>query len=94
MNSDPKSKRWSIRASLSDDQIVRRMAAHNRMSLNEYVVRNAVAAAFADLADHRLFMLSAKEWQELQKFLDRPVRPNPRLEELLTQSSVLEIEGN
>ena len=92
MNSDAKSKRRSIRASPSEYKIVRRMAEHNRMPLDEKFERSA--AAFADLTERRLFMLSAKEWKELQMVLHRTTRAKPRLKELLTHPSVLETEGN
>ena len=92
MNAKAETERWSIRVSSSDNIIVRRMAAHNRMSLNEYVVSNAVTAAIADLSDRRLFKLSPKEWQKLQEVLDRPVSSKPRLTELMSRPSVLEVD--
>lgn len=91
MDAKAKTERWSIRVSSNDNMIVRRMAAHNRMSLNEYVVSNAVTAAISDLSDRRLFVLSAKDWQALQEVLDRPVSPKPRLTELMSRPSVLEV---
>ena len=92
MDTESKTGRWSIRVSPSDDMIVRRVIARSRMSLNEYVVRNAVSAAIADLSDRRLFTLSAGEWEELQRILDRPTVSKPRLAELLAQPSVLETD--
>lgn len=92
MKTESKTERWSIRVSAKDNLIVRRMAAHSRMSLNECVVSSAVTAATEGLFDRRLFMLSAKGWEELQRILDRPAPPKPRLAELLTQPSVLEVD--
>jgi len=92
MATEAKSERWSIRVSPAEDMIVRRVLENSGMSLNEYVVRQTVTAAIDDLADRRLFALSADEWDELQELLDRPDAPKPRLAALLNQPSVLESE--
>lgn len=60
------------------------------MSLNEYVVSRAVAAAVDDLADRRVFALSPQAWDELQEILDRPATPKPRIAALLAEPSALE----
>ncbi len=92
MATETKSERWSIRVSPSDDLLVRKALENSGMSLNEYVVRQTLAAAIDDLADRRLFLLSADAWDELQEILDRPVSPKPRLAALLDQPSILESE--
>ena len=92
MSTETKAARWTIRVSPADDMIVRRVVAESRMSLSEYVVSQAVSAAYADLADRRLFALSPEEWTELQDLLDRPASAKPRLSALLEQPSVLESE--
>ncbi len=92
MATETKTERWSIRVSPTDDRLVRRALEHSGVSLSEYVVRQTLAAAIDDLADRRLFVLSASAWDELQDILDRPVAPRPRLAALLDQPSVLESE--
>ena len=92
MKTETKVERWTIRVSPSDDMIVRRVVAESGMSLSEYVVRHTVSAATADLADRRVFALSAESWSELQHLLDQPVSPKPRLRTLLAQPSILESE--
>ncbi len=57
------------------------------MSLNEYVVGCAVAAAADDLADRRVFALSPQVWEELQQVLDRPPATKPRIAALLAEPS-------
>ena len=89
---DTKTERWSIRVTPTEDTIVRRVLDSAGMSLNEYVVSRAVAAAINDLADRRVFTLSAEEWDELQEILDRPVTAKPRIAALLAEPSVLESE--
>ena len=89
---DVKSERWSIRVTPAEDTIVRRVLDNAGMSLNEYVVSRAVAAAINDLADRRVFTMSAEAWDELQKILDRPATAKPRIAALLAEPSVLEPE--
>ena len=87
---DTKTERWSIRVTPAEDMIVRRVLDNAGMSLNEYVVSHAVAAAADDLADRRVFALSAEAWDELQELLDRPVAAKPRIAELLAEPSALD----
>ena len=85
-----KTERWSIRVTPAEDTIVRRVLDNAGMSLNEYVVSHAVAAAVDDLADRRVFALSAEAWDELKELLDRPVAAKPRIATLLAEPSVLD----
>jgi len=89
---DTKTQRWSIRVTPAEDTIVRRVLADAGMSLNEYVVSHAIAAAMDDLADRRVFALSSEAWDELQKVLDRPPVSKPRIAALLAEPSVLDSE--
>lgn len=71
---------------------MRRVLDNSGMSLNDYVVSRAVAAAIDDLADRRVFALSAESWDELQEILERPAVPKPRIAALLDEPSVLDAE--
>lgn len=71
---------------------MRRVLDNSGMSLNDYVVSRAVAAAIDDLADRRVFALSAERWDELQEILERPAVPKPRIAALLAEPSVLDAE--
>ena len=62
------------------------------MSLNEYVVNCAVAAASNDLADRQVFAIAPDAWEALQGILDRPAVAKPKIAALLDQPSVLEQE--
>ena len=44
------------------------------------------------LEDRPLFTLSEDEWNELQRLLDRPLVPKPRLAALLSKPSMLDSE--
>lgn len=60
-------------------------------SLNEYVVRHAVEAAHADLADRRVFVVDQARWEALEEVLDRPAVRKADLVQLLRAPSVLEL---
>ncbi len=62
------------------------------MSLNDYVVSNAVGSATNDLADRTFFALGPEEWGQLADALDRPPTNNSNIAELLQNPSVLENE--
>lgn len=85
-----KSGRWHLRVTAAQDAVVRRVLETTGESLNEYVVRHALQAAEADLADRRVFALDDAAWNDLQALLDRPPRPKPELARLLASPSILE----
>ena len=68
---------------------MRRVLEATGMSLNEYVVGCAVAAAADHLADRRVFAVSTQVWNELQEILDRPPEAKPRIAALLAEPAVL-----
>jgi len=87
---DAKTRRWSLRVTPAQDTIVRRVLKATGMSLNEYVVGRAVAAAADDLADWRVFAVSPHVWEELQEVLDRSPAAKPRIAALLSEPSILD----
>ncbi len=87
---EAKTSRWTLRVTAAQDAVVRRVLESTGESLSEYVVRHAVEAAEADLADRRVFTLDDDAWDELQALLDRPPTSKPELAKLLSTPSVLE----
>ncbi len=87
-----KSERWNLRVTPAQDTIVRRVLDTTGMSLNEYVVSRAVAAATNDLADRQIFVLEPPAWDDLQEVLNRPPVPKPAITALLNEPSTLEAE--
>jgi len=85
-----KTKRWSLRVTPAQDTIVRQALKDSGMSLNDYVVGCAVAAAADDLAERRVLVMSPPAWEKLQEMLDRPPDPNLKIAKLLTEPSVLD----
>lgn len=72
---------------------MRRVLEATGVSLNEYVVGSAVAAAADHLADRRAFPVSPQVWEELQELLDRPPAAKPRIAALLAKPSILDRDG-
>lgn len=87
---ETKTARWTLRVTPAQDALVRAILETTGESLNEYVVRHAVAAAETDLADRRIFALDDDAWRKLQTVLDRPAVRKPELDRLLSRPSVLE----
>lgn len=85
-----KTERLNLRLSEAQDGVLRRAAEARGESVSDYVLRHAVEAAEADLADRRVFVLDEKAWTRLMKTLSRPARPASRLHRLLSEPSVLE----
>ena len=80
----------NLRFTSAQDEVLRRAAEANGESMSEYVLRHAIEAAEADLADRRVFVLDDDAWAALQAALDRPAARKPELAKLLAKPSVLE----
>ena len=89
---DSKTKRWTLRVTPAQDMIVRQVVSATGMSLSEYVVSRAVAAAVEDLADRRVFAVSEEAWGKLLEVLERPATAKPKIAALLADDSVLDSE--
>ncbi len=90
METASKTGRWSMRVTPAQDAIVRQVVASSGLSLNDYVVSSAIAAAANDLADRKVFAVEADQWDALQALLDEPPVVNGKLQALLSKPSVLE----
>ncbi len=86
----PKSERLNLRLTPSQDTVLRRAADAHGEPVSDYVLRHAVQAAEADLADRRVFVVDEAAWHELEQLLDRPPRPAAKLRRLLAERSALE----
>ncbi|MGH9108690.1 MAG: DUF1778 domain-containing protein [Acidimicrobiales bacterium] len=85
-----KSERLNLRLSPAQDTVLRRAAEARGESASQYVLRNAVEAAEADLADRRVFVVDEAAWAELQALLSAPAPLPPAMSRLLSHPSVLE----
>ena len=70
--------------------MLKRAANVERKSLSAFLLDKGLEAAAETLAERREFGLNAKQYDAFVAALDSPATPKPRLERLLTTSSVLE----
>lgn len=84
-----KNERIDVRASTPVKQLLQEAARSCHKNVSEFLLEAGVNAANQALADRRQFSLSAKQWDEFQAALDRPVKVKPRLKKLLTKPGVL-----
>jgi uncharacterized protein (DUF1778 family) len=85
-----KTERLNLRLTPEQDAVVRRAAEARGESATEYVLRHAVEAAEADLADRRVFVVEDAAWDSLQALISAPPSRPERLVRLLATPSVLE----
>lgn len=84
-----KSERIDVRASTPVKQLLQEAARSCHKNVSEFLLDAGVNAANQALADRRQFALSAKQWDEFQAALGRPVKAKPRLKKLLTKPGLL-----
>ena len=88
--SGSKDRRISLRATSSQEELIR-AAAHNKgVSVTDFILKCACAHAEEAIADQAHFTLSDRQWKAFTEALDRPAQLKPRLRKLLAEPSVLE----
>jgi uncharacterized protein (DUF1778 family) len=87
---DAKTERIDVRASAPVKQLLQEAARACHKNVSEFLLDAGVTAAAQTLADRRQFVLDEAQWQAFQEALDRPVRPKPRLAQLLREPGVLD----
>ena len=92
MASNSRSERLDIRISPSAKRLLQDAADARHKTLSEFVLDTAILAAEKTLADRRLFQLNAEQWSEFMEKLDAPPRRHPRLEKLLQEPSIFDLE--
>jgi len=85
-----KTERLNLRLTPAQDAVLRRAADARGEAVSDYVLRHAVEAAETDLADRRVFVADDVAWERLQDVLAQPARPAKKLQQLLSEPSVLE----
>jgi uncharacterized protein (DUF1778 family) len=83
-------ERLDLRLTAAQDAILRSAAAHQGVSVRDYVLRHALEAAEMDLADRRVFVVDDAAWNELQALVSAKPRLPPRMTKLLSDPSVLD----
>lgn len=79
-----------MRLTPEDDELIRRAASAEGVSVSAFVVSHSRAAAEEVLADRVHFFLDPDAWDELQRRLSEPPRLKPALAKLLAEPDIFE----
>lgn len=85
MSISKRTDRIDLRVSPQAKKALQAAAELRRTSVSDFVLASALRAADEELADRRLFTLSAEQWEAFHAALDAPPRPLPRLKRLLQE---------
>jgi uncharacterized protein (DUF1778 family) len=85
-----KSKRFHIRASPRQANLIKAGAARRNINLTDYIVDSTCMQAEMDLADQNHFVLPPKAWDAFVKALDAPPKVPAGLKRLFSRKSVAE----
>ncbi|MEZ5394233.1 MAG: DUF1778 domain-containing protein [Bryobacterales bacterium] len=84
----PRDRRFQLRATASEEELIRVAAEHEGVTVTEFIVRSARERAERTLADQTRFVLDAKQWKAFTDLLDRPAQDKPRLRRLFEEPHV------
>jgi uncharacterized protein (DUF1778 family) len=86
---NPRSKRIHLRATAPQERLIRSGAEASGTNLTEFILQSACIQAEHLLADRREFLVDDKQWRAFLAALDRPAKVNPKLAQLLRDTSGL-----
>ena len=84
----PRDRRLQLRATFSDEALIKVAAERQGVNLTEFIMRSARANAEQVLADQTRFVLDAAQWKAFMAVLDRPEKSKPRLRRLFKEPHV------
>ena len=82
--------RLELRLTPRAKTMLKRAASAEEKTVSAFVLDKSLEAAAETLADRRLFVLSAKQYDAFVAALDAAPKSRPRLERLFAEPSVLE----
>jgi uncharacterized protein (DUF1778 family) len=85
-----RSERVDLRMTPAAKQTLQRAAAASHKTLTEFLLDSGIKAAFATLADRRVFQLDERDWNAFMAALASPPKNNPRLRKLLARKPAWE----
>jgi uncharacterized protein (DUF1778 family) len=77
--------RFSIRATARQKELIARAASRWNMTISEFVLDNAIAAAEASELDNAQFAVSREKYEQLLAALDEPPKSIPALRKLFSE---------
>jgi uncharacterized protein (DUF1778 family) len=84
-----RSKRIHLRATGRQESLIRSGAEASGTNLTDFILESACLQAEHLLADRREFVVNEKQWRAFLAALDRPAKVNPKLGQLLRDTSGL-----
>ena len=91
---DNRTSRFSIRVSARQKEIISRAALRSNKSISEFVLENSMEAAEGLELDNANFVLSPEKYRKFVAALDEPPRPNPALNKLFSEPSLIDDPRN
>jgi uncharacterized protein (DUF1778 family) len=76
----PKETRLNIRCNLHARQLLDKAAVYSRVSVSEFVLKNALASAASVVQAHESITLRAEDFLSFLAALDAPAEPNAALQ--------------
>ena len=89
-NEESKSKRFNLRATPKQDNLIRVAAKVRGIDVTDFIIESACEKAQETLADQTHFVLNEKQWAEFMKALDEPPRIIPEIQKLFSEPSIAE----
>ena len=83
-----RNRRFQLRATRTEQNLIRIAADRQGVNVTEFIVRSACEKAEQTLADQTRFVLNEKQWKAFMDALDRPPQEKPRLRRLFTEPTV------
>jgi len=87
---ETRDRRWDLRASGSEDALVRAASDVAETKFSNFVRVAAVSEARRILADRTQFRLEQSKWEQFTELLDRPPEVPSGLRDLFAKPSVFE----
>lgn len=84
-----KSERIDVRASPPVKLLLQEAARASHKNVSEFLLEAGIVAANQTLADRLRFELTPDKWEAFQTALDQPVKPRPKLKNLLSEPGLL-----
>jgi uncharacterized protein (DUF1778 family) len=72
----------SVRVTPNERDLLAAAAEHAHTNLSDFVRRKALEAAELDLADRRVVVIPAEDWEKFESWVHAPARSNAALREL------------
>lgn len=81
----PRSRRFSIRATERQEQLIRRAAQLTDRTVTEFILDSVGVEAERILADRRWFTATEAQWAQFRNLLDLPLPENNKLTRLASR---------